>query len=147
MQQNAMWNSQTASPGESTPPRLLSGSPSKSLLQISLCFLLAVASGGVAKAGSKVVSFSGATAPIGKTDATQSAANHAWRMLKHDYETPPPPLKQLPNRMYTDKELRDYYADRANRAGSVADEAKQFYMRYPAYPQAAKARDMYFDML
>lgn len=76
-----------------------------------------------------------------------SSADREWKTLQHDYATPPPPLKQLPNRMYTDKEIHDYYSSVANRAGGVADEAKQFYTRYPKSSDAAKARDMYFEML
>ena len=76
-----------------------------------------------------------------------SPADRAWNTLKRDYDTPPPPLRQLPDRMYTQKEIRDHYAGVADRAGSVADEARAFYSRYPANPHALKARDMYFEML
>ncbi|WP_119325219.1 TlpA family protein disulfide reductase [Capsulimonas corticalis] len=79
--------------------------------------------------------------------AGSDSADRAWRALKHDQETPPEPLKQLADRMYSQKEIRDYYARTAERAGAVADEAKQFYAQYPKYPQAVSAREIYFDML
>jgi len=71
----------------------------------------------------------------------------AWNTLQHDYDTPPPPLKQLQDRMFTEKEIQDYYGCVADRAGAVADEAKDFYTHYPKNPNAAKARKMYFEML
>lgn len=77
----------------------------------------------------------------------QSAADQAWQTLEHDRDTPPEPLKQLPDRMYTQQEIRGYYTKVANRAGEVAEEAKQFYTHYPNHPQAAVAREVYFDML
>ena len=80
--------------------------------------------------------------PTGKV-----VVDRVWQTLKHDYETPPKPLMQLPNRMYTEKEIRDYYSRLADRAGAVADESKRFYTRYPRHPQAAEARQMYFEML
>jgi ribosome-associated translation inhibitor RaiA/peroxiredoxin len=76
-----------------------------------------------------------------------SPADQAWKALKHACETPPPPLKQLPDRMYTQQEIRDYYTKTANRAGAVADQAKAFAVRYPHDPQAAKAQEIYFNML
>jgi len=76
-----------------------------------------------------------------------SAADRAWQAVKLAWETPPAPLKQLPDRMYTPEEIRAYYTRTANAAGAVADAAKQFYLRYPDHPQAAKAREIYFDML
>ena len=81
------------------------------------------------------------------TAVTLPAADQAWQNLQHDYQTPPAPLKQLPNRMYTQQEIRDYYAKVASRAGEVADEAKAFYTQYPNNPNTAKAQDIYFDML
>jgi len=74
-------------------------------------------------------------------------ADRAWQKLEHDCQTPPEPLKQLPNRMYTQQEIRDYYAKVANRAGEVADEAKEFYAQYPDNPNADVAKDIYFNML
>jgi len=82
-----------------------------------------------------------------QTAATLSPTDRAWKTLKQHYDTPPSPLRQLPDRMYTQKEIRDHYADVADRAGSVADEARAFYTRYPRSPNAAKAKDMYFEML
>lgn len=82
-----------------------------------------------------------------KKAVTVSAADQAWKALKHACETPPPPLKQLPNRMYTQQEIRDYYTRTAKRAGAVADQAKAFAARYPLCSQAAKAQEIYFNML
>lgn len=79
--------------------------------------------------------------------AALSAADRAWATLKQDSETPPEPLKQLPNRMYRPEEIQAYYTKVANRGGEVADEAKQFYTQYPDHPQAAAARDLYFNLL
>jgi len=81
------------------------------------------------------------------TDAAESAADKAWKALKHARETPPEPLKQLPDRMYTQDEIRNHYTMVAEQAGAVADSAKQFYTQFPDHPQAAEARNIYFDML
>ena len=77
----------------------------------------------------------------------QSAADRDWQALQKMRDTPPEPLKQLPNRMYTQQEIRDYYATVAQQAGAVADEAHQFYNRHPDDSRAAKARDIYFNAL
>ena len=79
--------------------------------------------------------------------ALTSTAAQAWKTLKHDYDTPPPPLRQLADRMYTQREIQDHYARVADRAGAVADEAKAFYTRYAANANAMQAKDMYFEML
>ena len=76
-----------------------------------------------------------------------SSRGHAWKVIQHAYTTPPPPLKQRPDRMFTQKEIADYYTRTANAAGAIADMAKQFYTRYPDDVHAAKAREIYFNML
>lgn len=76
-----------------------------------------------------------------------SAADQAWKRLVQAREARPEPLKQLPDRMYTDKEIHDYYRGQANWAGEVADMARQFYALYPDHPQAKEAREGYFAML
>jgi hypothetical protein len=76
-----------------------------------------------------------------------NAADLAWAALKHDSENPPEPLKQLPDRMFTSQEIQAYYTKVANRGGEVADEARQFYTQYPEHPQAAEARNLYFNLL
>jgi hypothetical protein len=77
----------------------------------------------------------------------KSTADGDWQILQQMRDTPPEPLKQLPNRMYSTQEIRDYYATVARQAGAVADEAHQFYNHYPNDPRAAKARDIYFNAL
>jgi hypothetical protein len=74
-------------------------------------------------------------------------ADTAWQTLQHMRETPPAPLKQLTGRMYTPKELQDYYATVADQAGAVADQAKAFYDQFPADARAAQAREIYFNSL
>jgi hypothetical protein len=76
-----------------------------------------------------------------------SAADQAWNRLVQAREAQPEPLKQLPDRMYTDKEMNDYYQGQANWAGGIADTAKQFYRLYPDHPHAKEAREGYFAML
>jgi len=76
-----------------------------------------------------------------------SAADQAWKALQHLRETPPEPLKEIPDHMYSQKEIRDHYAMVAEEAAAVADKAKQFYTQYPDNPHAVTARDIYFNSL
>jgi len=84
----------------------------------------------------------------GTTNAeAASAADLAWQALQHAQASPPEPLKQLPDRMYSDQEILAYYNLVATRAGEVADLAKNFYTQYPDNAQAAAARKIYLEML
>jgi hypothetical protein len=76
-----------------------------------------------------------------------SAADQAWNSLVQARAARPEPLKQLPDRMYTDKEIHDYYQGLANWAGGIADMARQFYTLYPDHPKAREAQEGYFAML
>jgi peroxiredoxin len=89
--------------------------------------------------------------PSGRADATNavvvSAADLAWQALQHAQATPPEPLKQLPDRMYSEEEILAYYNLVATRAGEVADLARKFYTQYPDHSQAAAAKKIYLEML
>ena len=74
-------------------------------------------------------------------------ADQAWQALQHARETPPEPLKEPTDHMLSQQEIKDYYALVAEQAGAVADEAKQFYTRYPDHAQADRAREIYFNSL
>ena len=81
------------------------------------------------------------------TNAVASAADLAWQALLHAQATPPEPLKQLPDRMYSEQEILAYYNLVATRAGEVADRARNFYTQYPDHAQAAAARKIYLEIL
>jgi hypothetical protein len=76
-----------------------------------------------------------------------SAADQAWNRLVEARAARPEPLKQLPDRMYTDKEMHNYYQGLADWAGGIADMARQFYTLYPDHPQAGAAQEGYFATL
>lgn len=76
-----------------------------------------------------------------------SLADQTWLELKQASETPPEPLRQNPDRMLTADEINRYHCTLASRAGEMADQAKQFFIRYPEHPQAGAARTLYLNLL
>ncbi len=86
-----------------------------------------------------------AVTPVsGQTDATD--AEKAWEAFEKASQRPTPPEIWRTKRP-TPVEIAKFRVQVAEHAIKSADLARDFYMRFPKHPKAAKARDQQFDLL
>ena len=74
-------------------------------------------------------------------------AETAWLTLEEARKTPRERLPQLPDRMYTQEEIRAYYGRLAARSAALADQAADFLKKFPGTRRANDAGEMNFLLL
>jgi thiol-disulfide isomerase/thioredoxin len=80
-------------------------------------------------------------AAVGEAEGAQ-----AWKDLQKALRPPMPPAEWQGQRP-TPEQIEVFRAEQGQLAGKVADQAREFYTRFPAHPKAAEARKKEYEML
>jgi len=85
--------------------------------------------------------------PAGKTDTTGSAdGDKAWKELEKATRPPTPPAEWR-DQQPTEEEMKKFRDSQRDLAGAAADQAHDFYTRFPKHPKADAAREKEQQML
>jgi len=88
-----------------------------------------------------------ATEPPSVSSPPDDPGETAWLALEKARKTPRERLPQLPDRMYTQEEIRAYYGRLAACSAAVADQAAEFLKEFPESKHANDASELYFLLL
>jgi thiol-disulfide isomerase/thioredoxin len=80
------------------------------------------------------------------TAAGGAEGAQAWKDLQKALRPPMPPAEWQGQRP-TPEQIEVFRAEQGQLAGKVADQAREFYTRFPAHPKAAEARKKEYEML
>jgi len=80
-------------------------------------------------------------AAVGEAEGAQ-----AWKDLQKSLRPPMPPAEWQGQRP-TPEQIEVFRAEQGQLAGKVADQAREFYTRFPAHPKAAEAHKKEYEML